>query len=874
MLYIPEYILVAIEQDSHYKTMIKKGLFINGKKYVRLLCSAGMARNNTVAFVEESYEEELKRYLRNGVKDVKITKNKYNAYFALASTATHILSTPKVLLIDDCEINMTKKIDWVQDTQTIDSLQNKQRIVTLDKELNFNLFDGGGLVDISKAQKWADELELDYVPSVFIIRNIFCKGCLFTVDFKKFGREIAKKNTVVDAFGNEQKIEECDVILTKSQFKLAAGYDSMEDYQKKCDENFNYWGTSRVSPKKDDGFFFTNYQFLQVLDLDDEDIKELCRPTIEWLTGVAGLNRNFALLYLLGNLCLKENLDPQDITNLTSDNMVKALIINKDMIEDEHIRSTIIQSINKKIKEAYIGKLIVQGCFNTMIPDPYALMEWTFAEGDVSKVHGLLKEFEHYSDYWNKRGASEGVGMRSPLTWRSEVNKLVFVNNEETNEWYKYLNSGTIYNVWGCDCMLHADSDFDGDIVANSNNPVFIKTRYKDEGNSLAITYEKKTVPKEIIQEKDLYKADLDSFDTTIGTVTNYSTSFYELLCKYLGKTDEYSKKCFSEIIERLKLTRYAQGNAIDAAKGIKVDPYPKIWTKRQKITSEDTEDIEARKMFLNDVCADRKPYFFKYRYPASNREYEEYVVAKDFYCRVTFNKRLEEILKMDIEFLSEEEKEFRESYYEFCPLINYQGPMNKICNYLEEKLCLIKELKKQKTPEHVIKLMQTEDKKIDEFDLEKIKEFYERYVCKKRDLKMQQMFAINSISQKMVNTEDNIINIEQYAKKLRAEAEEYFMKNCVIGKTVSEMIADTVVEFCYIRYASKSKAFAWNVFGKYILENIKNNTLKRTQKTTVPYLDKNGDIEYLYNKFSEVEIDILLPEKDNKEMNQEVEEE
>ena len=561
MLYIPEYILVTIEKDSHYRTMIRKGLFINGKKYVRLLCSAGMARNNTVAFIEESYEEELKRYLRNGVKDVKITENKYNAYFALASTATHILSTPKVLFINDCEIKMTKKIDWVQDTQTIDPLQNKQRIITLDKELEFNLFDGGGLVDISKARKWAEELELDYVPSVFIIRNIFCKGCLFTVDFRKFAREVAKRETVIDGFGVEQRIEECDVILTKSQFKLSNGYDSMEDYQKKCEENFNYWGTSRVSPKKDDDFFFTNYQFLQVLDLDDEDIKELCKPTIEWLTGVAGLDRNYALLYLLGSLCSNEDINPQDIINLTSDNMVKALIINKDMIEDEYIRQTSIQSINKKVKESYIVKIIIKRCFNTMIPDPYALMEWAFADGDVTKVHGLLKEFEHYSAYWNKRGKSEAVGMRSPLTWRSEVNKLVFVNNKETNEWYQYLDSGTIYNVWGVDCILHADSDFDGDIVASSANEVFLKCRYDE---ALGITYHKNTVPKKMIQEKDLYKADLSSFNTTIGTVTNYSTSDYELLYKYIGKTDDYSQKCFNEIIERLKLTRKCQGDSID----------------------------------------------------------------------------------------------------------------------------------------------------------------------------------------------------------------------------------------------------------------------------------------------------------------------
>ena len=67
-----------------------------------------------------------------------------------------------------------------------------------------------------------------------------------------------------------------------------------------------------------------------------------------------------------------------------------------------------------------------------------------------------------------------------------------------------------------------------------------------------------------IIEEKNLYKADLDSFNTTIGQVTNYSTSFYDLLCKYEGKSDEYSVKCYNEILERLKLTRMEQGNAID----------------------------------------------------------------------------------------------------------------------------------------------------------------------------------------------------------------------------------------------------------------------------------------------------------------------
>ena len=151
--------------------------------------------------------------------------------------------------------------------------------------------------------------------------------------------------------------------------------------------------------------------------------------------------------------------------------------------------------------------------------------------------------------------------MRSPLTWRSEVNPLVFIKNDKTEEWYQYLNSGIIYNVWGVDCMLHADSDFDGDIVCSTDNQSFVNCRFTDEDYSLPITYEKKTVEKRKVRESHLHKADIASFNTTIGQVTNYSTSFYDLLFKYKNDYSEYGRKCYNEIIERLKLTRKAQGD-------------------------------------------------------------------------------------------------------------------------------------------------------------------------------------------------------------------------------------------------------------------------------------------------------------------------
>ena len=48
-----------------------------------------------------------------------------------------------------------------------------------------------------------------------------------------------------------------------------------------------------------------------------------------------------------------------------------------------------------------------------------------------------------------------------------------------------------------------------------------------------------------------------------------------------------------------------------------------------------------------------------------------------------------------------------------------------------------------------------------------------------------------------------------------------------------------------------------WEVFGDLILKNLIKNTLKDTHITTIPKKDKNGYIEYLYNNFKEVEVDI-----------------
>lgn len=817
MLYIPEYVLVVIEKKKHYTSIIKNGLTLNGHSYTRFLCGAGMARVNTVAFIRSDIADEVKLRLQNGWDStVKITANKFNAYFALASTATYQIDDedhpeliPRPLIINDCEIKMDKKVDWVEPNTDLDpdlptSLQNKEHIVTTTKELDFNLFDGGGLIDISAAKKWAKKLQLDYVPSVFIIRNIYIKGCLFTVDFHKFASEVAHSDTVIDLYGKPQTVKDKDIILTKSMFKLWNAYESLEDYQSKCNIYGNHWGVTRVTPRVDDDWVTTNYQFLQVLDLAPRDVTELCSETLSWLQGISGLDRDTAILYLMGNLANIGN--PLLAYRNISDDVLKALIINPVMMSDDYIRQKLVSSINKKIKESYLGKLLIQGCFSTMIPDPYALMEWLFANGDTTKVHGLLRQDQHFSQYWNDRSSTSVIACRSPLTWRSEANKLNLVSTPETRKWYKYLYSGIIYNVWGTDCMLHADSDFDGDIVLTTNNPVFLRCKHYDELNNLPITYAKKTVPKKQIKESELWKADLKSFDTKIGQVTNYSTSMYDLINRFKNPQDSYSRKCYLELIERLKLTRKYQGDQIDHAKGIEIEKFPAHWITHQFISPDDPPFLASYKQFLNDICADKKPLFFKYRYYASGNENKLRQNNMEIYSAISSD---------DISTLSTTSN-----------LIDYNSPMNQVFHYMEDNLkCLPNVYQYSKAS--VIEALRTNTTPLtDQAKIDFIKQTANLYFEEKRKFK------------KGINKE--FVNIEQYCRHLREAAMPLFSS--------PEELANYVVEVCYVRNYKQSKSFAWNVFGKLLLSNLLKNTSTPIQ---IPLRTDCGPIQYLYNNYA-----------------------
>jgi hypothetical protein len=443
ILFLPEIVSIVIVNKSHYKKLIDSFL-INDKRFVRLLAGSGNIRHDTVVFCQQEIKEQLVYLLDAGRNtSVKLTPSKYGAYFSLAHSATHSVSYPKFTVIPDCEIDRITRVDWVYEKDNSDEVDIEER----DVPIKFNLFDGEGLVSVEQSQKWADELETGYIPSCYTIRGPFTKGLLVTFDIHNF---CSHKDLYVatDVWGKKVDLRDVEVIFTASQVKLWASYQSCDDFVDKCKERELSYGISRVSPRDEKNYVRTNYQFLQVLKLSDEQIEKLCKPTIDHLSDISGMDRNGMLLYYTSDCDFDDN--PLDYM---SDPLIKALMLDERMRFDPYLRQHIYNSLNKKIKESYQGSLFLPGNYQTMISDPYALMEHSLG----LRVRGLLNDKEHYSKYWNRKKVDKVVACRAPLTYVSEVNVLNLKNSIEMQKWYKFIDDGIIYNCQGIDTLLHAD---------------------------------------------------------------------------------------------------------------------------------------------------------------------------------------------------------------------------------------------------------------------------------------------------------------------------------------------------------------------------------------------------------------------------------
>jgi len=844
LLFVPEIISVSVSDLRHYEYLGQNGFYINGIKFIRLLCGAGQARRNNSLWVSEEYEEPLKKTLNNNRNSILISPAKFNAYFGLNASATLQVSTPYFCVVPDLKIKRTEKVDYIEEIENGDDV-----VIPCEKEIEFNLWDGQGLISPKFAKQWADDLGLNYIPSAFIIRANFIKGMVCVFDFHRFAEEIAEQHHVTDIWGNKYNLRDADIILTESQFKLWEAFSSLDHYVYNCKKNNLTWGVSRVTPKIETPYTFLNYQFVQVLDLDDDTIKKLCQPTLDFFSNIIKNKIEYTLLYLLGKLSNQKyndiNLNPNNLDNLNNldnvfnkiqDAVTKALILNNELIHDPYIKNYLIHSLNKKIKESYIGNLLIHGFYTMAVSDPYAFMENLFN----LPLKGLLNRDEHYNRYWLDQKENKLVAMRAPLTWKSEINPINLKENSKIKEWYKYLNNCIVYNVFGNDCLYQSGSDFDGDIVCITNNTEIITNL----PGGLPIYYDSKKSPKQEIIEEELYKADLNGFNNRVGFVTNVATTAFAMLPNFEKDSPEYT-----ELINRLKCFRKEQGSTIDATKGLIIKPFPIHWTRWKKI-SEEMEDAERENLeFLNRIVINKRPYFMRWVYSHYNRNYIKFKKAYSKDSHMRFNKEINEVLENAGITTDVEECKFIFEHQRYNPLLETNCLMNKIAWYMEEQFKQLKISTSIPITDENIQILKDSSIPFDEEKYKKLDALYRIYKKEKR--KFSNAYAGGNTTQTDVAA--YFKTIDQFNKFIRQKAYE-------ISSNGAELV-NLVVDICYVAFPGDNKSFLWQIFSNEIIENIAKN---KQEKCFIPALDDNGNINYLYSSYLMTEIKVMKNDSDH----------
>lgn len=809
LTFISEIVNVKIENISHYREIMREGLWINGREYVRFMVSAGMARRSTVQFIDKEYIK-LREVLENGIdkSNLKMVYSKYNAYFALASSATYRVSTPRIGVIRDYEYEVERLVEYIREVEGQEEDEIEEKVV----KVKVNAFDGQGLVSPEMAGVWSRDLGLRYIPNSFCIRANWIKGQAVVFDFKKF----AEKRGIykfVDIWGTERDIREIDVILTESQFKLWNAYKNLEEYLENCEKNKLGWGISRYTPEQEKEVMMTSYQLLQVLDLGKEELEDLVKDTIDWLKGVNLDNPEYTILYLLGEVCNHRELEKNravEIFEKIEQSVVKGLLLDWDLLKDNYLKRYIYRTLEKKIREVKFGKLQISGNWQVAIADPYAFCEHLLG----LEVKGLLKEGEHYCKYWMKKGIGKVASGRSPLTWKSEINILHFREDEEIRKWFSHLESGIVFNIHGIDTMLMADSDFDYDIVFSTDNYHFIK----GASGGLPITYEKKTPEKKVVIEDELYLADIDTMGSKIGYITNVGTTLYCMLDLFEKGSREYN-----EIIKRLKLIRKAQGNEIDRGKGILVKPFPS-WDKYKKVTDGmKEEEIEKIKLW-NRIVVNRRPRFMIYLYNEYMRKHKNHRDIYNNYVESLYNIDLENFLGK--EEYSEYEQSILKKYNEFNPYIDSNSNMGIICRFAERESKEIKFSVKKGNYNILEPYFIYKKEEINPNLYRKLKEIYKKYWLVKREDGLEGI-KIEYFQKKLLELFGNVENMLYYCSYFAyVENKENYTKKDFFWK----LVGDKVIEFLIEK-------------GKDSME--------------IMLLDEYGDVHYLRKRYSKMRIGI-----------------
>ena len=781
------YILsVSVENPRHFSRVVSDdGIVVNGITYKRFLGTTGGLKNNTLLLVNVEILDELNRMV-DCERDMSkpIVPAKLEAYKALTCSASQPIPPPKdILVITDVYTYTDKQtVEYLNDTE-MDKDLRPVHITKTDYIARNNATDGFNLCTAEYMDKVARHLGYDRGNiSGVCMRNAWLKGMLFPFPIREFADTYSPDNYIVkDIWGNEHDIREVEMILTESSLKLWDSYNSINDYLCKTKRNGYEFAVTKIVTNELEDQREINYQYIQSYDFTDDDIKELCHDTVQYLKNALCGDYDSVIQFLgiVGNVRSEDKDGWQD-----------ALKTNKYMMNDPFIIDSVYKMIKRKINQAKIGKLLVDGNYQILSGDPFLFMQHVCG----IEENGLLKKNECYSNYWINKNVDVVAVYRSPMLVHNNICKLNVSDTEDTNYWYRYMKSIFIINAYDTSCQALSGADADGDLVFSTNNKVLVD-RYEDLP---AIVCEQKNADKKIPTEEDMIAVEKNGMGNKVGTITNRITSMIERMEGFDKDSEEYKELHYRTLCGQLY-----QQNEIDKLKGIISHPMPNSWYNYKGCNGDE---------FLKSICAEKKPYFMIYVYDDYRVRYRNYINEANKTALTLTKQSLDTLLSKNKELLTDDEKQFIDDFNKWNAFGMNPCTMNRVCWYIEDEFRGITSKLKQQN----------------KFDYKKI--LYgvntdDEITKQILDLSIKYHSDFNRIKYKRLSSNINNEELKEQEINNRFQLKNNYKKLCMDICPDDKMRMDIVMTLAYTEQCHRQ--FYWDVVGDLVVSRLKEDIME-----------------------------------------------
>jgi len=338
---------------------------------------------------------------------------------------------------------------------------------------------------------------------------------------------------------------------------------------------------------------------------------------------------------------------------------------------------------------------------------------------------------------------------------------------------------------------------------------------------AIPIMYESRKAEKEIVDSRDDRKqveGQLKGHNSKVGFATNISSSLYALMEEFPADSVEHNT-----ILKRLKIGRVIQGEIIDGVKGLTVPEFRNHWVKYKSPDADDVTDKEKQELYNRILCKIR-PAFFRFLYPHYMSRYNKEVKKYNVYSHLQFGKSFDEIMKSTSR--NAEEEKMIENYKWYTFFLDNNSVVNRISRYMRTSLGLIGKYSTKSSQDFDHTILINKAFKTNVYDTIKMKGYLQKYKAFKRGI--------------YHDIQNSYENIDAFIAHLRKECEENISPN------ESELV-NYAIEVTYNGEVSMVE-FAWKMFPNGMLNNIMSNA---PEKIAFPVQDENGDIEYLWNRYS-----------------------